>query len=798
MELICVSPPRAGHLVWQRRPDDWVLTVFCKVTYELVPGEARLARKQQEPNLIDRHWDEDSGRSVYAPCDVGPRKPRADVVLVGTAYAPNATPTQTLTVRLTLAGIDKCMEIWGARALDQDGTVHPGEPFATMPLRWEHAAGGPSTRNPAGMPLAARDAYGRFLLPHFQPPETQIQADNLHIEPIGLFPIPGSWPDRSERLGPLAATWSSSGWQDQPLPEGFDLGYFNVAPADQQVPALHDNEGIVLEHLHRDHPKLVTQLPGVRPAVFVDDGQRQDRLDVTPDTLWIDTSESVCTLTFRGERALSGRDAPGRIVVGMESGSETLGWDDVERMLPGSSPRASKPSAARPRRKDPGTMLAAAIPGIPGALPFAGGQGARTPVPGERPSNPGEGLPFSTHTPAIGAGPGSSAQPWPEPSPSSPAASGTPAPVTPAPPAQDSAVSYVPAPHSVPTPQAASPSSPGPASVSSPWAGQVDRPSTPGPTGTPAVAHADARALGEYAAKVAAGPAPAPVKTPAASVPTLEPEAPPSDPLLLLWFDPECLPRVRRLDRFRPVLEALDHRPVDRELDDAVPSDDPFELEDRRELFEVLARGKPDSSSGVRRAVERAMRKDGKYVPQMVLLAGHLVTPFDELSRLKATLTTVQPLMREEDEDLKSAVDHTRDFLAMPDLICPPSVLNGFTKRIHDEFDAEDLSLVETYLKDETDRILLDQRLYQKRILYGAPHLRTLLELTGEDTPIPTYLPEDIAGELPLFQRFKVRLLAEARLQEDENEPCEVALRLLALARVVPRPYGLDDSAHQA
>jgi hypothetical protein len=295
------------------------------------------------------------------------------------------------------------------------------------------------------------------------------------------------------------------------------------------------------------------------------------------------------------------------------------------------------------------------------------------------------------------------------------------------------------------------------------------------------------RALGDYVAKAAAVPAAAPAVAPEPTAPSLEAEAAPSDPMLLLWFDPECLPRVRRQERFRAVLEALDHRPVDRDLDDAVPSDDPFELEDRREIFEVLARAKRDSSSGVRTAVQNAMRKDGKFVPQLVLLAGELCTPFDELERLKATLTTVQPLMREEDEDLKAAVEHARDFLGMPDLICPPSVLNGFTKRIHDEFDAEALSLVESYLGDETDRVLLDNRLYQKRTVYGAPHLRTLLDLRSDETPIPTYLPEAIAGELPLFQRFKVRLLAEALLKEDQNESSDVALRALALVRVVPR-----------
>lgn len=788
MELICVSPPRAGHLVWQRRPDEWLLTVFCKVTYELSPGEARLARKQQEPNRADRHWDEDPKRSLYAPCDLGPRKPRADVVLVGTAYAPNRAPARTITARLAVAGIDKSIEIWGSRALSQDGTVQEGEPFATMPLQWEHAAGGPTTANPAGMRLDSRDAYGRILLPHLQPVATQIDGDP-QIEPIGYGPILGSWPGRSQRLGQLAAAWSPNDWHERPLPEGVDLGYFNVAPVDQQVPALREDELLVLENLHQDQAKLSTKLPGVRPVVFVEQGEQRERLDVVADTLWIDTTAGLCTLTFRGERPVAGRDETGRIVVAMESGSETLGWPDVERMLPG-APRAAKPRASTvglpaAGRKDRGTMLAAAIPGIAGALPFAGGPGPRPPAPAERPSHPGAGLPFSTPPPAPGSGPVSSARPWPAPTPpvGGPTASLPPAAVMPPTPAAGPAASLIPSPQSAPTPPPGSPSSAGPQSAASPWAGGA---ASPAASVAPMPVQPGVRALGEYAARAAAAPAAVPAEIPV-EVPTLEPETAPSDPMLLVWFDPECVPRVRRLERFRPVLEALDHRPVDRELDDAVPSDDPFELEDRREMFEVLAQGKPDSPSGVRRAVESAMRKDGKFVPQMVLLAGHLITPFDELERLKATLTTVQPLMREEDEDLKSAVEHAREFLGMPDLICPPSVLNGFTKRVHDEFDAEALSLAETYLGDETDRVLLDQRLYQKRVVYGEPHLRTLLELTGDDTLIPTYLPEAIAGELPLFQRFRVRLLAEALLQEDQNEACEVALRLLALVRVVPR-----------
>jgi len=87
-------------------------------------------------------------------------------------------------------------------------------------------------------------------------------------------------------------------------------------------------------------------------------------------------------------------------------------------------------------------------------------------------------------------------------------------------------------------------------------------------------------------------------------------------------------------------------------------------------------------------------------------------------------------------------------------------------------------------LDEQVDRVLLEQRHYQTRIVFGAPHLRTLLGSALDGPPVPLYLPEELASKLPMFRSFKVRLIAEAHPREDQDEAHEAALRVLAIARL--------------
>jgi hypothetical protein len=97
--------------------------------------------------------------------------------------------------------------------------------------------------------------------------------------------------------------------------------------------------------------------------------------------------------------------------------------------------------------------------------------------------------------------------------------------------------------------------------------------------------------------------------------------------------------------------------------------------------------------------------------------------------------------------------------------------------------------------------VLLEQRKYQRRAVFGGSHLRCLLRLDTADamparppggkgslstTAIAVYLPECTAAMLPLSARFRVRLVGEIRLSTDPVEAHPLALKVLALARTVP------------
>src|SRR5436190_1908506 len=88
MDVVSLCPLRASSLPWQSGPGAHVLTVVCKATYEIRSGESRLAAEQEYPNDDENHWNDDPHRSLYSPSDLIPFKPRADVLLVGHAFAP--------------------------------------------------------------------------------------------------------------------------------------------------------------------------------------------------------------------------------------------------------------------------------------------------------------------------------------------------------------------------------------------------------------------------------------------------------------------------------------------------------------------------------------------------------------------------------------------------------------------------------------------------------------------------------------------------------------------------------------
>jgi hypothetical protein len=846
MDVVSLSALRVSSVLWQPQRGGYALTVVAKATFRLLPGEARLAEEQEYPNDDDNHWNDDPARSLYSPTDLVPFKARPEVMLVGHAFAPRKEPVRSLIARILIGEVDKVIEVTGDRAFTHDGQLREPARFVKMPLRYERAAGGPDTFNPVGVRYDARpDAYGAVPLPNLLPVGTTVTSRSDIFPPVAFAPVAPAWPSRRQKLGRHATRFLAGAWSAGPLPEDIDPSYFNAAPEDQRPAELRDNERIVLENLHADHPRLVTNLPGIRPCAFAElPGRAPQRLHMACDTLWIDTDRSICTLTWRGQVPLESGAQPGRVLIALEEGQKRLAWSDLQRLQPGApassgaqgdiplvdvatvdeplaephdsgraallgmassvAVMAEKPVAFIPPigQRGPESSRPRTLPVTPrrpmtltdvnlsADLPFLRAEReAREAAESSRQSPPQGALPFASQAPLTEAAevpPPAFPRSAPPPSPPPPSAASMLAPVSDSPWAaatsRPEAPAFAPAydptsarsGSSIVAPVAPSPSSPAP-----------PMPSPVAPAVVAAATIGGAVAASNAAASAIAPPAPA-------TVPRAARGSAAREIVDLLWFDPAVLPKVREHPRFKEILAEISPKPrspsFDNDpFDDVARDDEPDEIKDRREIFGVVARAESIDAEGVGEAMAEAVSDDGTFIPPLVLLAGELTFIFDELSALKATVAATSPFAAS-DKKLKETLDMVGELLQTPWIQGSTGVAEGLVQRLKEAFSQGVRTLPPSYLDSHTERMLLEQRSFQKRTVFGEPHLRTLLAPLGVQAAIPTYLPGALANKLPMVLRMRVRVLAEAHLPQDQYETYPASLKAVAIGRVSPLP----------
>jgi hypothetical protein len=749
MDVVSPGPLALASVLWQPRPASWALTVVCKATFTLAPGESPLAPEQDEIAEHDAHWDDDGARSLRAASDLAPLKASAEVVLVGPAFAPQAAPARSVRVRLVVGPIDKSIEVFCDRWFDPQGALSEGPRFTRVPLVYERAAGGPDTWNPVGVRRNARDRHGRTALPNLQPPGKVVARPDDVVDPIGFGPLAPGWPTRREMLRRHAATWTPDALARKPLPPDVDRSYFNVAPPDQRTPELRGDEPIVLENLHPQHPRLITSLSGVRPrAVLTGRAGGPLELALRCDTLAIDTDRRICTLSFRGHVALAHPEERGRVIVVAEKPGRPLTVDQIIDAMDDVTANIG-PESLEIDSADFDDFASSTV-----ALP------APTPARSQRQAT----LKIETSQPAAEAAPAVRSPPpraWKHPT--------------------LTAVAPKPLPAASPMPfgRPPAPSAP-PALVTSP------PPATPfapvAPVEAPTFEPPARKTIGDLLAGASAvTPAPAPEAVRSAPDPA---PAPGRDVLLLVWLDKKSLPRILRKPAWQRIVDALQDEPLDPEADDPALSDAPSEVEERAQVFEILDRAAATDREGLYDALSRAAGKRGKLVPPLELVAGDLALPFDEVATLEEMVSAATPLAAG-DEALSGALATANGFLGSPGGKTAAAVAAGLTARIREALRQGKRSLPAGEVDAQVDRALLEGRRYQKRKVLGGPHLRALLFMEGpERPPVVCYLPEGLAEELPMAARFRARIIAEVHLAVDEKEAQPVALRAAALGRV--------------
>jgi hypothetical protein len=333
VESVILCPFSAGTLTWQAQDAAWTLTVVVKGTFSLVHGQEAVLGDVQEQVSGDRHYEQDTRSSLYCPNELVPYKPRTDVILVGSAFAPERVPVEALIARLCVGEIDKSVGVIGDRVwVEGPDGLEPSapRPFQSMPLRAERAAR--AADNPSGFDLARAPAVGALALPNLEALD-DAPADH---RTLGFGPILPSALTRRALLDANGLAWASGG-QQGPLPPAFDFSFYNAAPRDQQIGLLRTGATILLENLHREHARLMVKIPTVRPRAFLvsADAERAAEVALRCDTLWIDSDRALLTLTWRGVIGLMTAETADlrTLVVAAESKGRELRYKHIQRML---------------------------------------------------------------------------------------------------------------------------------------------------------------------------------------------------------------------------------------------------------------------------------------------------------------------------------------------------------------------------------------------------------------------------------------------------------------------------------
>ena len=322
-------------------------------------GLLKPAAEQSPLVETDEYFGEMHRSSLRQESDLVPFKPRCDVIVNGTGFAPEGKPTVSFTVGVEITAapaegeesgpllLHKELLItaprrWEKNRLGQWRLSAPLASVTRLPLRYEAAYGGdcriaaddpdgrrikPEQRltqeqrnahpdGPDGAPLAQAacesnplgqgfappwylqaKAVTTLTAPQIDDPRSPLTAFGQEAPPQGFGLIARTWQPRLRHAGTYAPDWFEERWPD--LPEDFDPAFWNGAHPDLQMPYLSGEEHIRLTRLTPDG-SLRFRLPGTLPPVQIvreDGGRGSEALRL--DTLIIEPDEDRVVIVWR-------------------------------------------------------------------------------------------------------------------------------------------------------------------------------------------------------------------------------------------------------------------------------------------------------------------------------------------------------------------------------------------------------------------------------------------------------------------------------------------------------------------
>jgi len=316
MNLMNSTKLAAGYAPGRLKSGQLCLVVVAKATYDFPEEQGKplkLAREQVEPLSADIPSGDPETTPALLENDYAPFKPQCDVIVLGSAHAPDNEPSTKVRVGVQLGGWSKQFDVLGDRYWLKGMTgwqPSKPEPFVQKPLSWMIAYGGTDPykegqiktfpSNPSGIGYWHRldNRLQGMPVPSTEQPGKPIKNPGGHYLPQGFGPVGRHWIPRRNYAGTYDEQWKKE--RAPYLPADFDERYYQCAPEDQQIPHIRGGEDIALHNLSPEG-YLGFQLPTALKVIMTVIKVGGQRMAINPviDTVIIDADQRKVSVVSR-------------------------------------------------------------------------------------------------------------------------------------------------------------------------------------------------------------------------------------------------------------------------------------------------------------------------------------------------------------------------------------------------------------------------------------------------------------------------------------------------------------------
>lgn len=322
MELINATRMTVGYNMGLEPSGRELLVVVIKGTFVLPkPGEQVRLHDEQLPLIMADTFTGEPGFSapVY-DIDFAPRKRACDVLLVGSAHAPEGRQVTRLRVGLRVGPMEKTFDVVGDRVWQAGLTgisASAPQPFTKMQISYDVAFGGADrnsedeSEHDAYLPNPVGRGWHKHLkndwvdgtpLPNTEEIGKAVGFPTDKHKPMAFGPLGRGWPQRARFAGTYDQQWLDDVFPF--LPKDFDERYYQAAPEDQQVPVPKGPMEVVLSGFTPDGVRQFVLPHFEAPVhVFPKRGERED-LTATLDTIAFEPDHGRFTMSWRVARPL--------------------------------------------------------------------------------------------------------------------------------------------------------------------------------------------------------------------------------------------------------------------------------------------------------------------------------------------------------------------------------------------------------------------------------------------------------------------------------------------------------------